>query len=297
MLQYGGTTYRTLGYTGRVTNPSLILEGGGQTLYTPLFAVASGAEGRDGNYYYKCCPLAVQAGGTTYRAAYQRRYADSFTRTISGIISHSNVPVIVGKPSGTIVFSQKFSASFSMDRGGGSADTVDVTVMFDHPYDSTNKITFTSAPTFEEAHVDASLFYESNPSKIYSSNKEILYWGADKCIIRVTVKFDTGDYFNAGGSYSSISGTLYGILYVDVNGSISTETYPDETKSVTASGDFSYGHTYGSAPSLSADNGVSVSNNSGNASFHASKTLTGTVSHNNSKTLSQAFNVSFSGAA
>lgn len=286
MLQYGGTTYRTLGYTGRVTNPSLILEGGGQTLYTPLFAVASGAEGRDGNYYYKCCPLAVKSGGTTYRAAYQRRYADSFSRTISGTISHSNKPVIVNKPSGTVVFSQEFSTPYSMNQGGGSSDTIDVTVMFD-------KITFTSAPTFEESHVG-----QKDTNKFYSSDREILYWGADKCVIRVKVQFTPSDYASAGGSYGgSISGTFKGILYVDVNGLYGVATYPDETKSATASGDFDYGHTYGSAPSLSADNGVSVSNNSDNASFHASKTLTGTVSYNSSKTLSQAFTVSFSGAA
>ena len=51
-------------------------------------------------------------------------------------------------------------------------------------------------------------------------------------------------------------------------------------------------------PGIEADNGVTVSNNSGNASFHASKTLSGTVSNPSSPvTLSQAFNVSFSGAA
>lgn len=89
------------------------------------------------------------------------------------------------------------------------------------------------------------------------------------------------------------------LVLKDKNGNVARiqNLGPDETKSVTASGDFSYGHTYGSAPSLWSDNGVSVYNNGDNASFHASKTLTGTVSYNSSKTLSQAFNVSFSGDA
>lgn len=285
ILQHEGATYRTLGYTGRVTSPSLILEGDGQTLYTPLFAVASGAEGRDGNYYYRCCPLAVQDGGTTYRAAYARRYADSFARTISGTISHSNVPVVVGQPSGTVVFSQDFSVSYNVGVGGGWTKTVDVTVMFSRP----GVPAFISPPTNEGTHVDKN----NSPADIDSSHEEVLYWGADKCIIRVKVYVKN----NSTTTGSSISGTLNCTLYVDTNGFFGAVTYPDETKSVTASGDFGYGHTYGSAPSLSADNGVSVSNNSGNASFHASKTLTGTVSYNSSKTLSQAFNVSFSGDA
>lgn len=284
MLQYGGTTYRTLGYTGRVTNPSLILSGGGQTLYTPLFAVASGAEGRDGNYYYKCCPLAVKSGGTTYRAAYQRRYADSFSRTISGTISHSNVPVVVGQPSGTVVFEKRFQVGYSsIGPGGGWSDSVDVTVDFRHddlPWQ------FITPPTYEESHVDT---YTGN---ITDSSRTILNWSATGCTMRVKVFVE-----NKSTGSSLPGGTLDCVLYVDVNGLWGVASYPDETKSVTASGDFSYGHTYGSAPSVSADNGVSVSNNSGNASFHASKTLSGTVAYGKSKTLSQTFNVSFTGAA
>lgn len=281
ILQHEGATYRTLGYTGRVTSPSLILEGGGQTLYTPLFAVASGAEGRDGNYYYKCCPLAVQAGGTTYRAAYARRYADSFSRTISGTISHSNVPVVVGQPSGTVVFEQKFSVKYNVGAGGGWTNPVDVTVMFSRP----DIPPFISPPTNEGFHVD------TDKSILIDDRGKILYWNTEGCVIRVSL------YIPNSASSSPISGTLNCTLYVDTNGLWGAVTYPDETKSVTASGDFSYGHTYGSAPSLWADNGVSVYNNGDNASFHASKTLTGTVSYNSSKTLSQAFNVSFSGDA
>lgn len=287
ILQHEGATYRTLGYTGRVTSPSLILEGGGQTLFTPLFAVASGAEGRVGNYYYRCCPLAVQDGGTTYRAAYARRYADSFVRTISGTISHSNVPVVVGQPSGTVVFEQDFSVGYNVGVGGGWAETADVTVMFSRP----GVPAFISPPTNEGYHVDTNnSIVQIDPNQ---NHYDILYWGADKCIIRVKIYVKN----NETSTGSSLSGTLNCTLYVDTNGLFGTVSYPDETKSVTASGDFGYGHTYGSAPSLWADNGVSVYNNGDNASFHASKTLTGTVSYNSSTTLSQAFNVSFSGDA
>jgi hypothetical protein len=219
-----------------------------------------------------------------------RRYADSFSRTISGTISHSNVPVIVGGfPSGTVVFEQKFSVNYS-GIVADYTDPIDVTVMFSRP----DIPPFISPPTYEETHVDGTPVDGTSlhDCGIQDSRQEILYWGADKCIIRVRVFIKSPS--SAG---SPISGTFNGILYVDVNGLFGTVSYPDETKSVTASGDFNYGHTFGSAPSLSADNGVSVSNNSGNASFHASKTLTGTVSYNSSKTLSQAFNVWFSGEA
>ena len=76
-----------------------------------------------------------------------------------------------------------------------------------------------------------------------------------------------------------------------------TTTYPSETKSSTASGNFNYGVTYPSAPSLTVNSGgVSASNNSGNASFRASKSLSGTVAYGKSATLSQSFKVSFTGA-
>lgn len=284
ILQHEGATYRTLGYTGRVTSPSLVLEGDDQTLYTPLFAVASGAEGRDGNYYYKCCPLAVQAGGTTYRAAYQRRYADSFSRTISGTISHSNKTVTIEHPTGIVVFEKRFKVGYSVGPGGGWTDSIDLTIDFTRD-NKGNALPwqFITAPVYLESHVGA-----AGASQSY---RTVLDWTATSCTFRVKVFADNSS------TGSTASGTLDCVLYVDVAGTYGETTYPDETKSVTASGDFNYGHTYGSAPSLSADNGVSVSNNSGNASFHASKTLSGTVSYGKSKTLSQAFNVSFTGAA
>jgi len=273
-----GTTYSCWSSTGRVTTPSLCFKEGTTTKYVPLFAVGNGAEGNSGNYYYKVGSLCARHNGTVYRAAMSRRYADSFSRTISGTISHSNVPVVVGQPSGTVVFEQDFSVNYN--------DSIDVTVDFRHadlPWQ------FITPPTYEESHVDR------KGGGIHGSQREILYWGADKCIIRVKVSnLPTPSTPSTG---HTLSGTFEGTLYVDVNGLWGVASYPDETKSVTASGDFGYGHTYGSAPSLWADNGVSVYNNGDNASFHASKTLTGTVAYNSSKTLSQAFNVWFSGEA
>lgn len=263
ILQHEGATYRTLGYTGRVTSPSLILEGGGQTLYTPLFAVASGAEGRDGNYYYKCCPLAVQDGGTTYRAAYARRYADSFSRTISTTISHSGA---TGSTTQTVQKTVTVSASCGYGQTYHLA-TGDQTWWYG--------VTFLSTPSI------------SNGNSDYCT----VAAGLSSAIISPTFLWQFLISNNTAGAIWTVSATG------TVNVSQTVTTYPDETKSATASGDFGYGITYPSAPSLWADNGVSVYNNGGNASFHASKTLTGTVSYNSSKTLSQAFNVSFSGDA
>lgn len=77
---------------------------------------------------------------------------------------------------------------------------------------------------------------------------------------------------------------------------ITTTTYPNETKSAVAQGNFNYGVTYPSAPSITVNSGgISATNNSGNKSFLAKKTLTGTVAYNKSATLSQAFKVTFNG--
>ena len=264
ILQHEGATYRTLGYTGRVTSPSLILEGGGQTLYTPLFAVASGEEGRVGNFYYRCCPLAVQDGGTTYRAAYQRRYTSSVSGTISTTISHS------GKTGSTTQTVQK-TVTVSVNCGYGQAyhlATGDQT----WPYG----VTFLSTPSIYNGNSD---FCKVTAGLSSASISPTILWQA-------LIAEDT-----AGAIWTvSATGT--------VNVSQTVTTYPSETKSATASGNFNYGVTYPSAPTLSVTEGdVSVSNNSDNASFNVSKTLTGTVEYGESATLSQAFTVSFSGAA
>lgn len=264
ILQHEGTTYRTLGYPSRVTSPSLILEGDGTTLYTPLFAVDSGAEGRDGNYYYKCCPLAVKDGGTTYRAAYARRYASSVSGTISTTISHS------GKTGSTTQIVQR-------------TVTVSASCGFGQPYHlSTGDQTWWYGVTFL-----------STPS-IYNGNSSYCAVGAGLDHANISPTFTWQFLVSQGMSAATWTVSATG----PVNVSQTITTYPSETISATASGDFAYGVTYPSAPTLSVTDGdVSVSNNSDNASFNVSKTLTGTVEYGESATLSQAFSVSFNGAA
>ena len=71
-----------------------------------------------------------------------------------------------------------------------------------------------------------------------------------------------------------------------------TTTYPNETKSNTASKQVNYGITFNNPPStLTVNNGCAVANNTGNASCTVSKTLSGTVAYNQSATLTQNFSV------
>lgn len=92
------------------------------------------------------------------------------------------------------------------------------------------------------------------------------------------------------------AGSVNYLLIVTGNVATTTTTYPDETKSAVAQGNFNYGVTYPSAPSLTVNSGgISATNNTGNKSFLAKKTLTGTVAYNKSATLSQAFKVTFNG--
>ena len=256
-----GTTYSCWSSTGRVTTPSLCFKEGSTTKYVPLFAVGNGAEGNSGNYYYKVGSLCARHNGTVYRAAMSRRYADSFSRTISGTISHSGAAIPVIGPYNIW--------SLDTDLAVKEGSTTDYTFNFDTPF----------CPGF--FNVDE-----------YKGAIDILTYSEFGIQIRV---FSQTLEVSTSGIPEKWSNSEHVILRVQ--GNTVASGYADETKSVTASGDFNYGHTFGSAPSLSADNGVSVSNNSGNASFHASKTLTGTVSYNSSKTLSQAFNVWFSGEA
>lgn len=108
----------------------------------------------------------------------------------------------------------------------------------------------------------------------------------------------TTTYCDVKSKYSQSPGSSFHAT-IEATGQVATTTttYPSETKSATAEGDFNYGVTYSSAPSLTVNSGgVTVTNNSDNASFHASKSLSGTVAYGKSATLSQAFTVSFTGA-
>lgn len=86
------------------------------------------------------------------------------------------------------------------------------------------------------------------------------------------------------------AGSVNYLLTIAGNIATTTTTYPDETKSAVAQGNFNYGVTYPSVPNLWTDgSGIDVYNNNGNASCHVSKTLSGTVAFGKSATLSHNF--------
>lgn len=266
---YNGTTYSTWNKTNRVTTPSLILNEGGTLRYTPLFAVNNGAEATlDYHWYYRCGALAVTHNNTKYHVAISRRYTNVLSGTISTTITHS------GKTGTTTTTTSKTVTPAGVHEFGfqtvppGKRDLQsDVTVNYG--------VTFLQTPAI---HIN------------YGGT--LVSVGTSSCIIRMTSSVvNTGtspDYMDAG--------SVRYLLTVTGNVATTTTTYPDETKSAVAQGNFNYDATYPSAPSLTVNSGgISATNNTGNKSFLAKKTLTGTVAYNKSATLSQAFKVTFSG--
>lgn len=269
------TTYSCWSSTGRVTTPSLCFKDGSTTKYVPLFAVSNGSEGSSGNYYFKVGGLCAKYNGTTYRAALSRRYASSVSSTISTTITHS------GKTGSTTTAVDKSVTKgpyyITADNFGLNYQTSYVTVNFG--------VTFKSAPSVS---VDTTWFrvdtITTTSCRLYPSAYALQWYAAmlmqDAGPLAIVTLAQTGTNVTATGKVNQ-----------------TTTTYPSETKSSTASGNFNYGVTYPSAPSLTVNSGgVSASNNSGNASFKASKSLSGTVEYGKSATLSQAFKVSFTGA-
>lgn len=257
-----GTTYSCWSSTDRVTSPSLCFNDGGTTKYVPLFAVGNGSEGSSGNYYFKVGGLCAKHNGTTYRAALSRRYASSVSSSISTTITHS------GKTGSTTQTVQQ-------------AKTVSVACGFG-----------TSYPLVASQTWNYGITFNANPS-IRNPQTGYCSVSAGKSSATISPTATWVSLIAAGASWASWT--------VSATGNISVQqtvtTYPSETKSATASGNFNYGVTYPSAPSLTVNSGgVSASNNSGNASFRASKSLSGTVAYGKSATLSQSFKVSFNGS-
>lgn len=270
-----GTTYSCWSSTGRVTTPSLCFKDGSTTKYVPLFAVSNGSEGSSGNYYFKVGGLCAKHNNTTYRAALSRRYASSVSSTISTTITHS------GKTGSTTTAVDKSVSKgpyyITGDNFGFNYSTSYVTVNFG--------VTFKSAPSvsYETTwfRVDT---ITTTSCRLYASAYAIQWYLA-------MVAQEQGAAAQVALAQIRTNVTASGKV------NQTTTTYPSETKSSTASGNFNYGVTYPSAPSLTVNSGgVSASNNSGNASFKASKSLSGTVEYGKSKTLSQSFKVSFTGA-
>lgn len=266
---YNGTTYSTWNSTSRVTTPSLILNEGGTLRYTPLFAVNNGAEATlDNHWYYRCGALAVTHNNTKYHVAISRRYTNVLSGTISTTITHSGkTGTTTTTTSKTVTPAGTHEFGFQTVPPGNHGVQSDVIVNYG--------VTFLQTPAIY-IHYGGTL----------------VSVGTSSCVIRMT-----STVVNSGTSPSYMNaGSVNYLLTVTGNVATTTTTYPDETKSAVAQGNFNYGVTYPSAPSLTVNSGgISATNNTGNKSFLAKKTLTGTVAYNKSATLSQAFKVTFNG--
>ena len=268
-----GTTYSTWNHTTKLTTPSLILNDNGTLRYTPLFAVNNGAEGTlDNHWYYRCGALAITHNNTKYHVAISRRYTNVLSRTISTTITHSGK---TGTGTTTTTTSKTVTPMGYHDFGtqfvgpGSYTVTADVTVNYG--------VTFLQTPAI----------YINYGGTLVNA-------GTSSCVIRVS-----GTATNSGTSSSNVNvGSVRYLLTVtgNVSTTTTTTTYPDETKSAVAQGNFNYGVTYPTEPVLTVNSGgISATNNTGNKSFLAKKTLSGTVAYNKSATLSQAFKVTFNG--
>lgn len=264
-----GTTYSTWNSTTKLTTPSLILNDNGTLRYTPLFAVNNGAEGTlDNHWYYRCGALAVTHNNTKYHVAISRRYTNVLSGTISTTITHSGkTGTTTTTTSKTVTPTGTHNFGFQSVPPGNQGVQADVTVNYG--------VTFLQTPAI----------YIHYGGTLVSA-------GTSSCVIRVT-----STVVNSGTSIAYMNaGSVRYLLTVTGNVATTTTTYPDETKSAVAQGNFNYGVTYPSAPSLTVNSGgISATNNTGNKSFLAKKTLTGTVAYNKSATLSQAFKVTFNG--
>ena len=256
-----GTTYSCWSSTGRVTSPSLCFNDGGTVKYVPLFAVGNGAEGQSGDFYFRVGGLCASYGGTTYRAAVARRYARTVESSVSCYISHSG-------------------ATGSTTQTVQQAKTVSVACGFNTSYPLVASQTWNYGVTF---NANPSI---SNPQTGYCSVS------ADRSSATISPTATWVSLIAAGAAFASwtVSATGY------INVSQTVTTYPSEYREAWATGDFGYGVTYPSAPSLWLNWGdVSIWNNSGNGSFHAQCVLGGTVAYGQGTTLSRSFSVGFSG--
>ena len=264
-----GTTYSTWNNTIKITTPSLILNDNGTVRYTPLFAVNNGAEATlDNHWYYKCGALAITHNNTKYHVAISRRYTNVLSGTISTTITHS------GKTGTTTTTTSKTVTpsgihEFGMQNisPGNQGVSADVTVNYG--------VTFLQTPAI----------YINYGGTLVSA-------GTSSCVLKVY-----SSVVNSGTSTAYMNaGSVKYLLTVTGNVATTTTTYPNETHSAVAQGNFNYGVTYPSAPNLWTDgSGIAVYNNNGNASCHVSKTLSGTVAFGKSATLSHNFAVGFNG--
>lgn len=264
-----GTTYPTWNSTTKLTTPSLILNDNGTLRYTPLFAVNNGAEATlDNHWYYRCGALAITHNNTKYHVAISRRYTNVLSGTISTTITHS------GKTGTTTTTTSKTvtpagTHNFGYHTIGPGSQSVSATVTVNYG------VTFLQTPAI----------YIHYGGTLVSA-------GTSSCVIRVY-----SNVVNSGTSPSYMdAGSVNYLLTVTGNVATTTTTYPDETLSAVAQGNFNYGVTYPTEPVLTVDSGeVTATNNVKNDSCLIQKTLTGTVAYNKTLTLSQAFSVTHKG--
>lgn len=266
---YNDTTFSTWNSTTKLTTPSLILNDNGTLRYTPLFAVNNGAEATlDNHWYYRCGALAVTHNNTKYHVAISRRYTNVLSGTISTTITHSGkTGTTTTTTSKTVTPAGTHEFGFQTVPPGNHGVQADVTVNYG--------VTFLQTPAI----------YIHYGGTLVSA-------GTSSCVIRMT-----STVVNSGTSPAYMNaGSVNYLLTVTGNVATTTTTYPDETKSAVAQGNFNYGVTYPSVPNLWTDgSGIAVYNNNGNASCHVSKTLSGTVAFGKSATLSHNFAVGFNG--
>lgn len=266
---YNDTTYSTWNSTSRVTTPSLILNDHGTLRYTPLFAVNNGAEATlDNHWYYRCGALAITHNNTKYHVAISRRYTNVLSGTISTTITHSG-------------------------KTGTTTTTTSKTVTSSGKHDfGTQFIGPGSQTVYANVTVNYGVTFLQTPAIYINYGGTLVSAGTSSCVIRVSA---TGVNSGTSGSNIHIGITFY-LLTVTGNVATTTTTYPDETKSAVAQGNFNYGVTYPSEPVLTVDSGeVTATNNAENYSCLIQKTLTGTVAYNKTLTLSQAFSVTHKG--
>lgn len=255
--------------TDRITTPSLIFNENETTRYTPIFVVDENKEGTlDQHWFYKCGDLSVNYNNQKYYVPLSRRYINTISDTISTTITHSGkTGTTTTTTSKTVTPSGVHNFGFQNIPPGNQGVHANVTVNYG--------VTFLQTPAI----------YINYGGTLVSA-------GTSSCVIRVY-----SSVVNTGTSTANMNaGSVKYLLTVAGNVTTTTTTYPDETKSAVAQGNFNYGVTYPSVPSLTVNSGgISATNNSGNKSFLAKKTLTGTVAYNKSATLSQAFKVTFNG--
>lgn len=266
---YNDTTYSTWNSTTKLTTPSLILNDNGTVRYTPLFAVNNDAEATlDNHWYYRCGALAITHNNTKYHVAISRRYTNVLSGTISTTITHSGktgtTTTTTSKtvtPAGTHYFGCQ-----SVPPGNHTV-TANVTVNYG--------VTFLQTPAIY-IHYGGHLVSASTSSCVIEVGRTVV---------------------NSGTSFSNVCiDPVNYLLTVTGNVATTTTTYPDETKSAVAQGNFNYGVTYPTEPVLTVDSGeVTATNNVKNDSCLIQKTLTGTVAYNKTLTLSQAFSITHKG--